>query len=86
VESPLLRTSTIAALQIFEVAAFISTPDSVGTFLNWLIYREAFDFRHMGYASAMSWIMLLIILALTALIFRSSEAWVFYQGAREKES
>ena len=78
-----LVVSTIAALQIFEVAAFIQTPDSVGTFLNWLIYREAFDFRNMGMASAMSWIMLLIILALTAMIFRSSESWVFYQGATE---
>jgi multiple sugar transport system permease protein len=79
-----LVTSTIGALQVFEVAAFIQTPDSVGTFLNWLIYREAFDLRHMGLASAMAWIMLLIILALTALVFRSSEAWVFYQGAREE--
>ena len=80
-----LVTSTIAALQVFEVAAFIQTPESVGTFLNWLIYREAFDFRNMGMASAMAWILLLLILALTAIIFRSSQAWVFYQGARDQE-
>lgn len=78
-----LVVSTIGALQVFEVAAFIQTPDSVGTFLNWLIYQEAFHFRNMGMASAMAWVMLVIILALTALIFRSSQAWVFYQGARE---
>lgn len=81
-----LVTSTIAALQVFEIAAFIETPESVGTFLNWLIYQEAFAFRNMGMASAMSWIMLLLILALTALIFRSSSAWVFYQGAREEKA
>lgn len=81
-----LVVSTIGALQVFEVAAFIQTPDEVGTFLNWLIYREAFDFRNMGMASAMAWIMLLIVLALTALIFRSSDAWVFYQGAKDKEA
>lgn len=80
-----LVVSTIGALQVFEVAAFIQTSDEVGTFLNWLIYREAFDFRNMGMASAMAWIMLVIVLALTALIFRSSDAWVFYQGARDKE-
>lgn len=80
-----LVVSTIGALQVFEVAAFIPTSDEVGTFLNWLIYREAFDFRNMGMASAMAWIMLVLILALTALIFRSSDAWVFYQGARGKE-
>jgi multiple sugar transport system permease protein len=38
----------------------------------------------MGMASAMAWIMLLIIIALTAMVFRSSQAWVFYQGAREE--
>lgn len=79
-----LITSTIGALQLFEIAAFIQTPESVGTFVNWLIYQEAFDLRNMGLASAMAWILLLIILALTALVFRSSSAWVFYQGTREK--
>jgi multiple sugar transport system permease protein len=78
-----LVTSTIAAIQVFEIAAFIPTSDIIGTFLNWRIYTEAFTYRNMGMASAMGWIMLLIILALTLLIFRSSSAWVFYQGARE---
>lgn len=79
-----LVTSLIGALQAFEVAAFIPTPAGAGTFLNWQIYQEAFNFRHMGMASAMAWILLLIIIALTALVFRSSSAWVFYQGARER--
>jgi len=78
-----LVTSTIAALQVFEVAAFIETPASAGTFLNWLIYTEAFGIpSRMGMASAMAWILLLIIVALSVLIFRSSDLWVFYQGAR----
>jgi len=78
-----LVTSLIGALQAFEVAAFIPTPADAGTFLNWHIYQEAFNFRDMGMASAMAWIMLMLIVALTALVFRSSQAWVFYQGARE---
>ncbi|MBK8023080.1 MAG: sugar ABC transporter permease [Chloroflexi bacterium] len=78
-----LVTSLIGALQAFEVAAFIPTPTDAGTFLNWHIYQEAFNFRNMGMASAMAWIMLLLVLALTAMVFRSSQAWVFYQGARE---
>jgi multiple sugar transport system permease protein len=80
-----LVTGLIGALQVFEAAAFIPIPDSVGTFLNWQIYQEAFTLRNMGMASAMAWIMLLLILALTAMVFRSSAAWVFYQGAREEE-
>ncbi|WP_343422163.1 sugar ABC transporter permease [Candidatus Flexifilum breve] len=78
-----LVTSLIGALQAFEVAAFIPTPIEAGTFLNWQIYQEAFNLRNMGMASAMAWIMLMLIIALTALVFRSSQAWVFYQGARE---
>jgi multiple sugar transport system permease protein len=81
-----LVTSTIAAVQVFEVAAFIPLPATAGTFLNWLIYQEAFNYQQMGLASAMGWIMLLLILALTFLIFRSSSAWVFYQGAREERA
>ena len=81
-----LVTSTIAALQVFELAAFIPLPASTGTFLNWLIYQQAFTYNSMGMASAMGWIMLLLVLALTLLIFRSSGAWVFYQGAREEKA
>lgn len=34
----------------------------------------------MGYASTMAWILFIIVLVLTALIFRSSDAWVYYEG------
>jgi len=78
-------TALIGALQAFEIAAFIPTPTEAGTFLNWQIYQEAFNFRHMGMASAMAWIMLVMVVALTSLVFRSSSAWVFYQGSREDE-
>ncbi|MHB8627530.1 MAG: carbohydrate ABC transporter permease [Aggregatilineales bacterium] len=81
-----LVISTIGAVQVFELAAFIPLPPSTGTFLNWLIYQQAFTFNKMGMASAMGWIMLVVTLALTLLIFRSSSAWVFYQGAREEKA
>jgi multiple sugar transport system permease protein len=34
----------------------------------------------MGYASAMAWILLIIVLGLTTLVFRSSALWVYYEG------
>lgn len=34
---------------------------------------------HMGYASAMAWILFLIILVLTIVIFGTSKKWVHYQ-------
>ncbi len=43
------------------------------------LYDEGFLFFKMGYASALSWILFIIILALTALIFKSSASWTHYE-------
>lgn len=42
------------------------------------LYQDAFTYRQMGYASAISWIMFIIILILTLIIFKSSAKWTFY--------
>jgi multiple sugar transport system permease protein len=34
----------------------------------------------MGYASALAWILFIIVLVLTLLVFRSSGRWVYYEG------
>ena len=44
------------------------------------LYRNAFEYLRMGYASALAWILLVIILVVTLLIFNTSGKWVFYQG------
>ena len=44
------------------------------------LYQNAFRWFKMGYASAMAWVLLLIILVLTLLVFRSSALWVYYEG------
>ena len=75
----------IGSLQLFTEQAFIPTDRADGWFLNWFIYNEAFNFGRMGYASAVGWLTALLIIALTLLIFRSSSAWVFYEGAREEQ-
>ena len=36
----------------------------------------------MGYASALAWVLFLIILVLTLLIVRSSDRWVYYEGSK----
>jgi multiple sugar transport system permease protein len=77
-----LVTGVIGSLQIFTQAFFITTPRRAGSFFNVLIYTEAFNFRRMGYASALAWVLLLIILVLTVLIFRSSALWVYYEGEK----
>jgi multiple sugar transport system permease protein len=49
-------------------------------FISMYVRDNAFMYIKMGYASAMAWIMLLIVLALTAFAFWSSKRWVHYQG------
>lgn len=47
-----------------------------------LIYRNAFRYFAMGYAAALSVILFLIVLILTALIFRTARSWVHYEGGQ----
>ncbi len=44
------------------------------------LYRVAFTETKIGYASALSWILFLIIVALTLITFRTSRKWVYYEG------
>lgn len=43
------------------------------------LYEKAFKWLQMGLAAAMAWLLFLIILGLTLLIFRSSDAYVYYE-------
>jgi len=79
-----LVTNMIGALTVFTQQAFIPTDRQDGWFVNWFIYNEAFNFGRMGYASALGWMLAVVIILLTLLIFRSSAAWVFYEGARQE--
>lgn len=75
-----LMMQTINALQEFT-SAFIITNGGPnhGTYLMGVkIYEDAFQNLKMGYASATSWILFLTILVITMLLFKSSDAWVFY--------
>lgn len=47
------------------------------------LYQNAFQSFRMGYASALAWILFIIVLLLSLLVFRSSAAWVYYEGQIE---
>jgi multiple sugar transport system permease protein len=47
------------------------------------LYRKAFEHLQMGYASAMAWVLFLIVLGCTLLIFLTSGKWVFYRSIGE---
>jgi multiple sugar transport system permease protein len=80
-----LVVSMIAALQYFTQALFITTPRQAGIFLNVYIYQQAFNQSKMGYASALSWILLAITLVLTLFVFRSQDLWVYYEHEIKSE-
>jgi multiple sugar transport system permease protein len=44
------------------------------------MYRRAFRYSEMGYASALAWVLVMIIGVFTVLIFRSSSFWVYYES------
>ena len=71
---------TINALQEFTAVSVITNGGpNHGTYLMGLkIYEDAFSTLKMGYASATSWILFLVVLMITSLLFKSSDAWVFY--------
>ncbi|MBU5593784.1 sugar ABC transporter permease [Amphibacillus sp. MSJ-3] len=43
------------------------------------LYETAFEYLRMGYASAMAWVLLMIIAVITLIFFMTSKYWVFYQ-------
>lgn len=76
----------IGALQVFT-QAFIMTdggPKDATLFFLLYLYRNAFQFFKMGYASALAWVLFIYILVLTLLVLRSSSAWVYYEGDSER--
>jgi multiple sugar transport system permease protein len=73
-------TGLIAASQVFT-EAYIMTgggPLESTTFVNLKIYLLAFKDVKMGYASAMAWVMFLILVPMTLLLFKVSKRWMNY--------
>jgi multiple sugar transport system permease protein len=75
-------TGIIGALQAFT-QAFVMTsggPDRATMFYVLNLYNEAFGHLNMGYASALAWILFVIILIITAIQLWLGKKWVFYEG------
>ncbi|MBI4557024.1 MAG: sugar ABC transporter permease [Candidatus Hydrogenedentes bacterium] len=77
----------IGALQVFMQALVIAGEkggyDNSLLFYVLYLYRKAFIEYEMGYASALAWILFVIILTLTMAVVRSSRTWVYYEGERK---
>jgi multiple sugar transport system permease protein len=79
-----LVLSVIATFQTFT-SAFVATnggPLDSTLFYVLYLYRKAFQDFQMGYASALAWVLFLIVLTLTLLVVRSGQSWVYYEGEK----
>lgn len=72
----------VAALQVFTVSIIATNggPDYATWFFIVHLYQNGFQDYDMGYASALAWIFLVIVLALTLINVRLSNRWVYYEG------
>jgi multiple sugar transport system permease protein len=77
-----LVLGVIGSFQIFTPAYIMTSggPANASLFYGLYLYDNAFRWLKMGYASALAWLMFLIILILTLLIFRLTGRWVYYEG------
>ena len=77
-----LVMAIIGTLQVFAIPQIMTggAPKRSTYFLVMYLRDSAFTYLKMGYASAMAWVLLVIILCLTLLAFWTSRHWVHYQG------
>ena len=77
-----LLTGLINAFQAFIWPWLLTEggPHNATEFFSIYLYRAAFKFFKMGYASTLGWVLFLIIVAFTILILRTSARWVYYRG------
>ena len=79
-----LVTGLITSFQVFTAAFVIggTTGKPQESLLMYFVhlYRNAFRYFNMGYASAMAVILFIVVLIITLLVFRSAKIWVFYES------
>ena len=72
----------IASFQMFTQAYIMQGPNNSTLMYVVELYRQAFVFHNMGYASALAWVLFVIILLLTMIVFRGSKKLVYYEGLK----
>jgi multiple sugar transport system permease protein len=69
-------------MQVFSKAYVMTDggPNNSSLFYVFYLYRTAFTHSEFGYASALAWILFIIILILTIIVFKTSNKWIYYEG------
>jgi multiple sugar transport system permease protein len=79
-----LVMGTIGTLQVFTQAVVMTKggPLDATLFYAYHLFNNAFEYFRMGYASAMAWILFVVILAITIAQLKLAPRWVYYEGGR----
>jgi multiple sugar transport system permease protein len=88
--SPIILFTAVLALigsfQVFIPAYILTSGGPVNStyFLVLYIYQEAFDYLNVGYANALAWVLMIIVMFITLAQFRLSRRWVYYAGSDDR--
>lgn len=76
----------IGSWQVFTQALIVTNggPRDSTLFILLHLYRTGFEYFQMGYASAIAWVLFVIILVFTVIQFGVARRWVYYEGATER--
>jgi multiple sugar transport system permease protein len=79
-----LTTSIIGTFQIFTQAYVLTAggPADASLFYALYLYQQAFTYFRMGYASAMAWVLFIIIMVVTLAQIKLGQRWVYYEAVR----
>jgi multiple sugar transport system permease protein len=81
-----LIITLIGSFQVFTQALVMTEggPNFATLTLVLYLYRKGFQHLEFGYASALAWVLTIVILVFTLLLIRSSSIWVYYEGELRK--
>jgi multiple sugar transport system permease protein len=83
-----LTLMVIGAFKYFDLAYVLKDgtggPENATLFYALNFYKNSFVYNLMGYGSALAWVLFLITLAFTAILFWSQKRWVYYAGEGRK--
>lgn len=83
-----LITSIINSLQVFTQSYVLTDgvykPNNAALMMSNYLYQKSFQDFEMGYACALGWIIFIIVIFFSLIVFRSSSLFVFYEGEVRK--
>ncbi|MBP1913420.1 carbohydrate ABC transporter permease [Lederbergia galactosidilytica] len=76
----------IGSLQAFSQIYILTGggPNNASNMMVPYLFSNAFEFYKMGYASSIAWVLFLIIIIFTVIVFKSSSMWVYYESEVKK--